>query len=62
MEDLHAKVWVFLVCHSCHQNTEKLQEGTSSQIGRSMPQHRMHLRRRGLTEFDTLYCDVLAAL
>ena len=28
--------------HSCHQNTRILQEGTASQVGRSLPQHRMH--------------------
>ena len=39
-----------------------LQEGTSSQVGRSVPQNRMHIRRGNLTEIDALYCHVLVAL
>ena len=58
---LHAEVWVFLICHSCHQNTWVLPEGSSSQVERGVLENCMHFRRHGLTEIDTLYCDVLAA-
>ena len=62
MEYLHAKVWIFLVINSCHQNTWMLWEGSSSQVGRGVLQNCMHLRRGGLTEIDAPYCDVLVAL
>ena len=62
MEYLHAKVWIFLVINSCHQNTCLLLEGSSSQVGRGMLQNCMHFRRGGLSEIDALYCDVLVAL
>ena len=39
-----------------------LQEGTSSQVSRSMPQNRMHIRRGNLTEIGALFCDVPVAL
>ena len=55
-------MWVFLTCHSCHQNTGVLQESTSSQVGRIVPQDRIHIRRGNLTETDALYCDVHVAL
>ena len=38
----------------CHQNTGVLQEGTSSQVSRSMPQNCMHIRRGNLTDIGAL--------
>ena len=61
MEHLHAEVWIFLVINSCHQKTQMLPEGSSSQVERGVPQNCMQFRG-GLTEIDALFCDVLAAL
>ena len=40
-------MWVFLICHVA-RTRGVLQQGTSSQVSRSVPQNRMHIRRGNL--------------